>query len=308
MQPLDTIVFETPLVRAARFRCGAHDPRFRDSGPANNCAVVFPRTAVWIQYAGSRSFVADPSLATIYNPGQEYTRRVISPDGDRCEWFGVSRMLALEIAASIDQRAHDRYERPFAREYAPIDRSLYVAQRSLFTKLETGRIDQLDAEESIIRIVATVLGQTYTEATKARVDNEAHADLVERAKESIAGNPFGGESLNDLAIKVGVSPFHLCRVFRRHTGRTIHEFKTDLRLRIALEKLENQTADLSRTALECGFSSHAHSSAAMRAKLGRTPSALRAALSQEGSRASVSGTYPRDPRQLSLYSCEVCPR
>jgi len=276
MQALDTIVFETPLVRAARFRCGAKDPRFRDSGPANNCAVVFPRTAVWIQYSGSRSFVADPSLATIYNPGQEYTRRAISPDGDRCEWFGVSREIALEIAASIDRRAHDRHERPFNAEYAPIDRRLYVAQRSLFSKLESGAIDPLNAEESIIRIVATVLAQACTEATKASLDNEAHADLVERAKESVARNPFGSQSLNDLASELTVSPFHLCRVFRKRTGRTIHEFKTDLRLRIALEKLE--AADISRTAFECGFSSHAHFTSVMRSKFGATPSELRSGL------------------------------
>src|ERR1044071_750709 len=123
MQPLDTIVFETPLVRAARFRCGAHDPRFRDSGPAGNCAVVFPRTAVWIQYSGSRSFVADPSLATIYNPGQEYTRRVISADGDRCEWFGVSNELALEIASHFDERAEEKHETPFDAQCAPVHRS-----------------------------------------------------------------------------------------------------------------------------------------------------------------------------------------
>ena len=275
MQALDTIVFETPLVRAARFRCDAGDPRFRDSGPTSNFAVVFPRTAVWIQYSGSRSFVADPSLATIYNPGQEYTRRVISADGDRCEWFGVSPEIALEIAASIDQRGCDLYERPFAAEYAPIDRSLYLAQRSLFTKLETARIDQLYAEESIIRIVATVIAQACAKPTDTKVDSEAHADLVERAKASLARNLFGRQSLNDLATQLSVSPFHLCRVFRKRTGRTIHEFKTDLRLRVALEKLENETADLSRTALECGFSSHAHFSAAMRSKLGSSPSALR---------------------------------
>lgn len=278
LQPLDTIVFETPLVRAARFRCAARDPRFRDSGPASNFAVVFPRTAVWIQYSDSRSFVADPCLATIYNPGQEYIRRVISADGDRCEWFGVSHDVALEIAASVDQRAYDRYDKPFATQYAPVDRSLYLVQRSLFTRLEAGRIDQLDAEESIIRIVATVLGRAYTRSTDTITVNEAHADLVERAKASLARNPFGRQSLNALARELGASPFHLCRVFRKQTGRTIHEFKTDLRLRVALEKLENETADLSRTAFECGFSSHAHFTAAMRSKFGATPSFLRAGL------------------------------
>ena len=276
MQPLDTIVFETPLVRAARFRCSAQDPRFRDSGPAENCAVVFPRTAVWIQYSGSRSFVADPSLATIYNPGQEYTRRPISGDGDRCEWFGVSPVLALEIATQADPHACDRYERPFAAEHVSVDRSLYLRQRELFKRLESGNIDQLEAEESIIEIVSSVIAGTVDKGIrKPSADNESQMDLVQRAKASLLVNLFSTQGLNDLASELNVSAYHLCRVCRKHAGRTLHEFKTDLRLRTSLELLEENRADLSRLALDCGFSSHSHVTAAMRARFGFTPSALR---------------------------------
>jgi AraC-like DNA-binding protein len=276
MQPLDTIVFETPLVRAARFRCSAQDPRFRDSGPAENCAVVFPRTAVWIQYSGSRSFVADPSLATIYNPGQEYTRRPISGDGDRCEWFGVSPVLALEIATQADPHACDRYERPFAAEHVSVDRSLYLRQRELFKRLESGNIDQLEAEESIIEIVSSVIAGTVDKGIrKPSADNESQMDLVQRAKASLLVYLFSTQSLNDLASELNVSAYHLCRVCRKHAGRTLHEFKTDLRLRTSLELLEENRADLSRLALDCGFSSHSHFTAAMRARFGFTPSALR---------------------------------
>ena len=280
MHALDTIVFETPLVRAARFRCDAADPRFEDSGPASNCAVVFPRTAVWIQYAGSRSFVADPSIATIYNPGQEYTRRVVSAEGDRCEWFGVSPDVALEIAAELDARAYDRYERPFAAEHASVDRALYLFQRTLFGKLEKCDVDPLDAEESIIRVVSNVIARAHDNSPRQRIaDHEAQTDLVESAKASLSRNLYRRHSLDDLARDLGVSPFHLCRIFRKQTGRTLHEFRIDLRLRAALELLSDRTAGLSRTALECGFSSHSHFTAAMRSRFGATPSDLRRQLS-----------------------------
>ena len=275
MQPLDTIVFETPLVRAARFRCAASDPRFRDCGPASNCAVVFPRTSVWIQYSGSRSFVADPSIATIYNPGQEYTRRVVSADGDRCEWFGVSTQLALDIAAQLDAKSYERHDTPFRAEQAPVDRSLYLAQRALFTRLERGEIDSLYAEEAIIAIVSAVIARTGNPHKAESPDNDEQRDVVERAKASLSRHLRCRQSLNDLAVELGVSAFHLCRVFRKRTGRTLHEFRTDLRLRTALELIGNRSADLSRTALECGFSSHSHFSAAMRSKFGLTPSAIR---------------------------------
>ena len=276
MQSLDTIVFQTPIVRAARFRCDTRDPRFRDCGPATNCAVVFPRTAVWLRYSNARSFVADPSVATLYNPGQDYTRRQISPEGDRCDWFGVSPSLALDIAASIDLHSLDRHERPFMPQFAPVDRDLYLAQRTLFTRLERNAIDVLEAEESVVSIVTSVLRRACSKTDSwSKEDNDARIDLVERAKAALVSRVFEQTSLNTLALELCVSPFHLCRVFREGTGSTLHEFKTDMRIRFALERLEDRSADLSRIALDSGFSSHSHFTASVRQRMGQTPSALR---------------------------------
>ena len=277
MQALDTIVFETSLVRAARFRVDARDPRFRDSGPAANFAVCFPRTAVWIRYSGSRSFVADPSLATIYNPGQEYTRDSISSDGDRCEWFAVSQGVAVDIATSLDKKSFDRADRPFRHAAAPVDQRLYLAQRALFTRLEKGAIGMLEAEETIISLVTAVLASAGERKSRRSFHDEARVDLVERAKASLSRNLTTKQGLSGLALALGVSPFHLCRVFHEQTAQTLHAFKTDLRLRKALELL-GERIDLSRIALECGFSSHSHFTSSMRARFGKTPSALRAAL------------------------------
>jgi AraC-like DNA-binding protein len=277
MLPLDTLVFETPLVRAAKFRCGARDPRFRDSGPTANCAVVFPRTSVWIRHSGSRAFVADPSLATIYNPGQEYTRDAISSDGDRCEWFGVSTAVALEIAAAFDPHTSDRHEKPFIPQFAPVDRDLYLAQRSFFYRLERMAVDTLEAEETIIGLVSAVIRRGYEQLrSTVSIDNDAKADLVERTKASLAKDLSTSRSLKELSSELRVSPFHLCRVFREATGYTLHEFRTELRLRSALEMLAQDSASLSRVALEWGYSSHSHFTAAMRARFGKTPSDLRA--------------------------------
>lgn len=280
MQSLDTIIFETPIVRAARFRCDARDSRFRDSGPAGNCAVVFPRTSVWLRYSGSRAFVADPTVSTIYNPGQEYTRAPISADGDRCEWFGVSPGIALEIAASLDPYSYDHHEKPFTYQHAAVDRDLYLAQRTIFSRIEKGSIDSLEAEESIVAVVTSVLERAHADARSGeRTAKESRIDLIERTKAALSRTLYSRISLNDLALELAVSPFHLCRVFREGTGQTLHEFKTDLRIRSALEHLADRSHDLSRIALECGFSSHSHFTSAVRQRFGHTPSALREALS-----------------------------
>jgi AraC family transcriptional regulator len=76
---------------------------------------------------------------------------------------------------------------------------------------------------------------------------------------------------------VRVSVFHLCRTFRAVTGQTIHAYRTQLRLRAALERVE-YASDLSAVALDLGFSSHSHFTAAFRRAFGVTPSGVRRAL------------------------------
>lgn len=277
MTPLDRVIFATESVVAAKFRCGVRDPRFRDSGPASHHAVTFPRTAVWIRYAGSTSFVADPTISTIYNPGQEYTRRELNPDGDRCDWLGVAADVARSIAASIEPRTQDSPHRPFARYAARVDTRLYLAQRRLFARLERGNVDPLEAEERIIDYVAAVIGSSHRDSQPRNTPpaSEAHYDLVQRARAENARSLGERIGLTQLAAALHSSPFHLCRVFRCVTGMTLHDYRIDLRLRVALERMSEPGADLSRIALDLGFSSHSHYSSVLRRRYGDTPSAIR---------------------------------
>jgi AraC-like DNA-binding protein len=83
-------------------------------------------------------------------------------------------------------------------------------------------------------------------------------------------------SVTDIAAAVGTSPFHLCRIFRAHTGRTMHEYRTELRLRMALEHLASSAGmNLSQVAHELGFASHAHFVRVCQAHFGMPPGALR---------------------------------
>ena len=166
---LDEILFATPNVVAAHFRCAVSNPRFRDSGPARHFLVTFPRTAVWIKYAGSGTFVADPTISTIYNRGQEYTRAPLSNDGDRCDWLAVSPEVAVEIAESYDRTAADNPDRAFGRQKAYIDGDLYLAQRRFFSGLGRGGCDPLQTEEKIIWFVTEVLRRAYGANGMAKV-------------------------------------------------------------------------------------------------------------------------------------------
>jgi AraC-like DNA-binding protein len=84
-------------------------------------------------------------------------------------------------------------------------------------------------------------------------------------------------TLEDVGRAVGVSPFHLCRLFRAVTGTTIARYRHTLRLRAALERVARPDADLSAVALDHGYSSHSHFTAAFRREFGMTPTEFRRA-------------------------------
>ncbi len=98
---------------------------------------------------------------------------------------------------------------------------------------------------------------------------------IDRARALILENLAAPLKLDDIAQTVGLSPFHLCRVFRRTTGRTLHQYRTALRLRIALDRIGDPGIDLAGLSLELGYSSHSHFTAAFRKEFGVSPSKIR---------------------------------
>jgi AraC-like DNA-binding protein len=220
---------------------------------------------------------------TIYNRGQEYTRTSISPDGDRCDWFAVTPAVAAEIARTCDAPNEDE-ERPFTQEFALCSQSLYLQQRRLFLKVAHSAIDAFAIEEAVMQLVASVIARSrgntpWPQATAE--PTEAHRDLVERARAAIVANIAQHHSVAALALSLGTSPFHLCRVFRKVTGMTLHAYRLEVRQRMLLERLSTPNADLSRIAIELGFSSHSHLSATFRRRTGVTPRVLRELLARD---------------------------
>lgn len=277
---VDRSVFQTSSVAIGTFRCPVAYPSFRDTGPIERSIVVFPRTAVWIRHAGSRVFLADPSLATIYNSSQQYERFPESRDGDRCDWFGVSDALAREIVRAFDTFAADS-RRPFRFAWAPSDAPLYLKQRSILRRALAGKLDELEGEEAVIGVVESVIRGAYRAAPRRVAQGPSttarHRDLVDAARAELVRTVRANCSVIEIARSIGTSPYHLCRVFRKGTGTTLHGYRTELRLRVALERLEaGATAtNLSAIAHDLGFSSHSHFVRAMRRRAGTTPSAVR---------------------------------
>ena len=101
--------------------------------------------------------------------------------------------------------------------------------------------------------------------------------LATAARALMEATPGAPHRIRDLATALGVSPFHLAHVFRAVTGLSIHQYLLRVRMQAALARLETGEANLSRLALDLGFSSHSHFTAVFRRYLGASPAAVRGA-------------------------------
>jgi AraC-like DNA-binding protein len=276
---IDVVVYESPVLRIGRWRCPRAHPAFCDSGPASDTVFVFPRDSVWIQHEGGAPFIADANTVTYYNAGQRYRRARLSAWGDRCEWFAFSPAVVSEAMAAHEPAARDRIDRPFRFSHGPADADSYLRQR-LIVEHVAGRLrpDRLYVEETMLDVLGCVSSRAYglhdVQARPAR-RGRRDVDLVEAARDVIAHRFRVDLSLADIARLIDTSVFHLARVFRRRTGFSLHGYRNQLRLRMALEALRDSKADLSELALDLGFSSHSHFSETFRRSFGRTPSEFR---------------------------------
>jgi AraC-like DNA-binding protein len=274
----DRIVFDSGLVRIGAFRCHPSHPSFHDSGPPRNCCFVFPRTAVEIQHEHEAAFIANPNVVTFYNKGQAYLRNAISPEGDQCDWFGVDIELVRDAVRTFDSNVDADPDRPFRFPRGWCDAHTYLLQRQLFQHVLTNRAQKsLAIEEVVVYLLERVIQSVYRTSQPARphpipprhrsVVCNVELVLSERLEECL--------TLKDIAGKVELSVYHLCRMFRSATGSTMHQYRQKLRVRRSLEDVVESNRSLVDIALDGGFSSHSHFASSFCREFGQAPSTVR---------------------------------
>jgi AraC-like DNA-binding protein len=263
----DRVLYSSPLLDVASFRCPAHDTRWRTTNVIDSPAplVAFPQLPVGVRPIGSSPVLATPNLAMLYNPGQEYERRLVDDRGDRCIYI-VLHPPALECLEPAGCVIRDGR---LVAMHAPVDRAAYLQQHLIARHLAGEPHDALFVEETALGLLRSVLRHDAARSTR-----DAHRALAEAAKELLVSTMSEPLSLQELAARLSVSPFHLARVFRRETGYSLHAYRIHLRLRQALVRLPENRGNLTALALELGFASHSHFTDTFRRAFGVAPSAV----------------------------------
>jgi AraC family transcriptional regulator len=264
----ERLLWATAGLSLGEFVCPPADRRWQELNHIGSVShVVFPQTSVAIVQVGRPQAVVNPNHVVFYNADQRFRRFVRDGRGDH------SYFLTLDGAA-MDDLAGGR----FCAVHCLRAPSLHLGIRLLVHRLAAGGSDPLAVEESVHGLLAEAVAGSRRAArsrpAKART-RAAHRRLTEDVKAILGARALDRLSLDEIARAVHVSRFHLVRVFRTETGTTIAEYRTQLRVRAAIERLLSGEDDLSTIAADCGFASHSHLTDTFRRTLGTAPSRLR---------------------------------
>lgn len=278
----------SPLIRVSDYCCHIHcgGPGEDEQPDANQ--IVLMRHGAFTKHFGKRSLTADVNQAIFFS--KESTYRISHPTdrGDRGTVFTPSPRILNDIIRELDPAVDEHPERPFPFVIGPCDAVLFWRHRELVSRLEVANVEPLEplwADVTALQLIADVLEAAYIrhdlprKARRSGTESD-HVDRAEAAKTYLASRISEAVSLDDVARAVYASPFHLARVFQKHTGVPVHRYLTQLRLRASLERLAEGADDLTALALELGFSSHSHFTDTFRKEFGVTPSEARLNASQ----------------------------
>ena len=279
--PAFRVLFASSAIAVGEFHCNPDDPRWTTVNCSLGYFIAFPGTPVVIAHAGCEPVVASRNEVVLYNVDECYRRGLVDPSGDHCVFVMVAPSLLAEVLVAGGTLV-DEGSLAFSSHFRRLDARTFLLQRLIVKSLRNGTVaaDGLRVEESLYRLVADVtrvpLDQELRAARRPRHGTrESHALLVEETKALIARRCVERLSLAQIAHEVHASPFHLARVFRARTGFGVHEYRDQLRVRAALDRILEGGTALSELALEVGYASHSHFTDSFRRAFGIPPSAVR---------------------------------
>lgn len=206
--------------------------------------VVFVDGCARVERDAEPSFLVDGTLLLVDDGAEPLALRAATDAGVRA--------LRVPLAAGVD---------PAAR-VAPCPAALYLAHWRVARALRWG-FDAPGARAHLAAELARLPPAGRRAAPAALQVEDAMLLLAREFPNRLA--------LSDIALVVESSAFHLCRLFRRATGYSIHGYRDQLRVRRALDMLGDARGALSEVGLALGYASHSHFTLAFRRAFGAPP-------------------------------------
>ena len=276
----ESAVFASPIVSIADIRCRPTDRGCGEEEFTGAASLAFVRSGVFCKHVGRDELIADSNHLVFFNAGEPY--RVSHPvdGGDECTSLRFAAGALTDALAVFDPSVAERPRRPFPAPSCLSSARSAILLHRIRKIAKAARADRLGLDETCLELLAEVVNIAHarqgSKPLAVRSDTRrAHRRFVDQTRLLLAEKHARPLSLADIAAAVGCSAYHLVRIFRRETGLPVHRYLTGLRLRAALERIDQGCQDLTRLALDLGFASHSHFTDSFRREFGQSPSSLR---------------------------------
>ena len=231
--------------------------------------LVFPYRGVYQRHVGQDQATADANHVLLFNAGEAY--RISHPisGGDSSLSVTLAEPLLRELVpASV---LLDSSTLGFRSQQQRIDPRAQALVALLRHALHQGTIESLEAESLLLTLVCRSFGPRTSHTSNATY---AGRRLVDRVKLTLAGDLARRWSLAEIGAEIGTSPVYLTQLFKQVEGIPLYRYHLRLRLARALDLLPRHE-NMTTLALDLGFCSHSHFTAAFREAYGRSPSDFR---------------------------------
>lgn len=279
--PARGTAFESDRVSIGYTRCR---PVSEGMGPEIRSGIsvlAFPTRGLFRMHINNETHVCDPNIVIFQNATDIFRTSHPGAIGDDTVWLTFREDLVQDAVRALDPGVDERPGSPFPFTVGQLHSRVFVLMRSLFNESQRGPdAEQLLVEETSIEL----LGDAFATAFEAKgnlskpsraTTVRAHRDMAEAARGYMAAHLHSRLTIEQIAAQVHCSTYHLCRLFRRQTGMTVHRYLSRLRLRAAVDRLQEHRADLAKLANDLGFASHSHFCDAFRREFGVPPSIMR---------------------------------
>jgi AraC-like DNA-binding protein len=226
---------------------------------SNRHMLVLVRRGRYLTRAESDEVLADRGSGFLERPGLDRSFRHVDDEPDRStavlfSWAFLEHLAGAALAVPSGPVA--------------VTPRLHLAHRRLLDAAE------VDAEERVADVLRSLAESAGHGGGAPRRESPSHRRIARLAAEALQHEPSATTRLTELAALVGVSSWHLSRVFHRYHGVTIGRYRTNLRLISAIEELRAGEQNLVELSVRHGFADQAHFTRCLSRAVGLTPSRL----------------------------------
>jgi AraC family transcriptional regulator len=244
------------IAEAALIRCRKHAHRHGHEESSPDPMIVVMRRGMFRYHVGRRAVLADVNSTLLFHPDEPYSISHPTDHGDDCVALRFSMDTVTDALGAASGSAH-----------------AWILDHATQRAIQRAAADALTAPDSLAREERALDVLNLIGNAQPLTRNSKDASRVEAVRERLAADPGANPALAEIAVHVGLSPFHFARCFRAHTGTSLHQYRLSLRLGLAMTALRDGETNLTQLGLDLGFASASHFSTAFRRAYGVSPRA-----------------------------------